>query len=67
MLDTINVLWGNDSVYPHLWLPDVVVYACGQALAKADPDRLRRLAHRLGIEPMDAPSNPSSGPGNQFD
>ena len=31
------------------WIPDVVAYACGQALASGNPQRLTRLASRLHV------------------
>jgi hypothetical protein len=54
----VDVVWGNDYAYPHLWLPDVLAYACGQALASGDPSRLVRLTRRIEID--DAEPNPFS-------
>jgi len=49
-----------------LWIPDVVAYACGQALASGNPQRLVRLATRLHVSeavtrPDSADPAPSTG------
>jgi len=45
----LDIVRANDVGNPHLWIPDVVAYACGQALASGNPQRLTRLASRLHI------------------
>jgi len=45
----LDIVWANDVGNPHLWIPDVVAYACGQALVSGNPQRLVRLASRLHI------------------
>jgi len=45
----LDIVWANDFGNPHLWIPDVVAYACGQTLASGNPQRLVRLASRLHV------------------
>ena len=54
----LDIVWANDVGNPHLWIPDIVAYACGQALAYGNPQRLVRLASRLHIS--EAATRPDS-------
>jgi len=52
----VDIVWANDLGNPHLWIPDVIAYACGQALASGNALRLARLASHLHI--TEAVTNP---------
>ena len=54
----VDVIWADDTRYHHLWLPDVIAYACGQALANNNPARLARLADQLNIQDTQAKTQP---------
>jgi len=63
----LDVVWANDLGNPHLWIPDVVAYACGQALASGNPQRLVRLATRLHVsEAVTRPDSVDPAPSTEI-